>query len=212
MKVHEPLKSFVEKLILEFELILPERKAALKELASYILGKRKAKQPIRIIVICTHNSRRSQIGQLWLQLAASWYGIKGLETYSGGTEATAFNPRAVAALRRAGFLLEPMTGGGNPVYQTTLSFDGRRPMSLFSKTFDASPNPKKDFAALMVCAEADAGCPLVPGAEARFSIPYEDPKNYDNTPEETLQYDARVRQMGREFFYTIWLVRRFLNP
>lgn len=211
MKIHVPLKSFVEKLILEFDRISEKRKAELEELAGYIFRKQKAAQPVRIIVICTHNSMRSQIGQLWLQLAASWYAIKGLETYSGGTEATAFNPRAVAALRRAGFLLEPMTGGENPVYQTTISFDGRRPLSLFSKTFDAPPNPKKGFAALMVCSEADAACPPVPGAEARFSIPYEDPKNYDGTADETLQYDALVRQMGRELFYAIWYIHRLNN-
>ena len=49
---------------------------------------------------------------IWARVAAYRAGFTEVETYSGGTEITAFNPRAVAALRRAGFRVEgdPETG------------------------------------------------------------------------------------------------------
>ena len=76
-------------------------------------------------------------------------------------------------------------------------------MSLFSKTYDSPPNPKDGFAAIMVCTEADAECPFVPGAEARFAIPFDDPKAFDSTARETAEYDETVRQIGLEMFYAM---------
>jgi arsenate reductase (thioredoxin) len=181
---------------------IPEgRKKLLEQLGGYIARKRREGLPANVIVICTHNSRRSHIGQLWLWAAAQWYGIGGVHTFSGGTEATAFNHRSVAALQRAGFPLRKRTEGSNPVYALNTG-DGDE-QSLFSKKFSEAPNPQKAFAAVMVCSEADAGCPFVPGADGRFSIPYHDPKDFDDTPEETAAYDERVRQMGREMFYAM---------
>ncbi len=81
-----------------FEEIPAGRKATLLKLADYIFGKRSAGQAVQVTVICNHNSRRSHMGQLWLLTAAAWYGIDGVYSFSGGTEATAFHPNAVPAL------------------------------------------------------------------------------------------------------------------
>ncbi len=199
-------EALIEKLEVfqnEQHLIPEDRKSALEKLSHYISEKLKSGKTVRLIVICTHNSRRSHIGQLWLNVAAIYLGLKYIETYSGGTEATAFNHRSVAALRKAGFPLIRKTEDPNPVYAFDINQETSSPTELFSKKYDSAPNPTSAFAAIMVCSEADEGCPFIPGAESRFSLPYQDPKNFDDTPQETAAYDERVLQIGREMCYVL---------
>jgi arsenate reductase len=122
-------------------------------------------------------------------------------TYSGGTEATAFNARAVAAMRRAGFSISEAEGK-NPRYVVSLG-EGLGEMTIFSKKFNDPANPQRGFAAIMVCSDADAACPFVPGADFRLAIPYEDPKKSDGTPDEAATYDERCRQIGREMLFAL---------
>ncbi|RMF24660.1 MAG: protein-tyrosine-phosphatase [Bacteroidetes bacterium] len=199
---HPALQASCERLLSESEMISEERRERLKALSDYIRGKLEDGQPVRLVVICTHNSRRSQMGQLWLWAAARWFGLERVESFSGGTEATAFHPNAVAALQRAGFGIEARGKGTNPTYAVTLGPD-LPVLQCFSKTYDHPANPRQGFAAIMVCSEADAGCPFVPGAETRFSLPYEDPKAYDGHPDEQAAYDERVRQIGREMLWAV---------
>ena len=203
------LLALCEHLKQTFPLISFERKEKLADLAIYISDRIKIAQPINLIVICTHNSRRSHMGQLWLQVAANYYDIEEVHSFSGGTEATAFNSRAVAVLQRAGFPLTKMSEGSNPIYYFDCPGVLESEKSLFSKIYDSAPNPKENFAAIMVCTDADEGCPNIPGADARFSIPYHDPKSFDETPEEVRRYNDRVLQIGREFLYTMHLARQF---
>mgnify|MGYP001203514360 CR=1 FL=1 len=198
--IYKSLQNYCTTLSEEFNQITPERKTTLEEIGSYIFEKIHAGKAVNITVICTHNSRRSHMGQLWLEAAAAWYGVENVHGFSGGTEATAFNPRAVAAMERAGFKISKLYNTENPNYEARLgkSFS---PIIMFSKKYDDPFNPAKNFAAVMVCSEADAACPIVPGAEERFAIPYQDPKHYDDTPSEKDQYDERCRQIAREFFY-----------
>ena len=191
----------------EFHLISEERKLQLQILSEYISKKQKNQEVTRLIVICTHNSRRSHIGQLWLAAASELYGIKNVKTYSGGTEATAFNPRSVAALQRAGFeIVTSESGGENPTYYAAFGFS-HSPLKMFYKVFDHEENPIQGFAAIMVCSDADENCPFVPGTEKRISITYDDPKDFDGTDLEEAKYDERVRQIGREMFYVLKVVR-----
>jgi hypothetical protein len=129
-----------------------------------------------------------------------------IETYSGGTEATAFNPRAMAALERAGFQVEQRREGAGPVYAVRLS-DGGPPLVCFSKVFDRAPNPAGDFCAVMTCSSADGACPVVPGAIERISLPYEDPGVCDGTAHETAAYDGCCRQIAREMLAVLSRVR-----
>jgi len=202
-KMYKKLVKYSETLPNEFNQIPDERKAALEELGDYIYQKKVGGKASNIVVICTHNSRRSHFGQLWLKTAAIYYGIEDVTTFSGGTEATAFNPRAVDALDRAGFrIMNSGRGGDNPRYLASIGND-YGDILMYSKRFDDRQNPQSEFCAVMVCSEADASCPFVPGADERLSIPYEDPKHFDDTPSETQKYDERCRQIAREMFYAM---------
>jgi protein-tyrosine-phosphatase len=142
------------------------------------------------------------MGQIWAQAAAWHFGLNDVRTFSGGTEATAFNPRAVRALKELGVAIEVAKDGENPLYTIQLQ-DERAPFEAFSKKYTDEANPQKDFAAVMVCSSADQGCPLVYGASARFSIPYIDPKVTDGTEAEAATYRARAMQIGAEMFYVM---------
>ena len=150
---------------------------------------------------CTHHSRRSHLSQLWAATAAWSFGQDHVRTYSGGTEATAFNPRAVAAVERAGFLVV-RPEGKNPVVEVSFTKD-HAAERCWSKKYDDPANPQKDFCAVMTCSEADRNCPIVFGALDRISLPYNDPKEADNTPEEAVRYDERFLQIAAELWYVM---------
>ena len=170
------------------------RKPILNQLVAYI---RENKQP-KLNFICTHNSRRSHLSQIWAQVFAHHFGLK-ISTYSGGTEATAFHPNAVAALKRAGFEISSEEGD-NPKYHISYSAD-KNAMICFSKKFDDATNPSSGFAAIMTCSEADADCPLVSGADTRIKLFYEDPKVADGTPEEARTYDERCAEIASQMHF-----------
>ena len=178
--------------------ITSERKDLLEEMAEYLREKQLAGQKIRLNFICTHNSRRSQFSQIWAQTAAAYYGIEAF-CYSGGVEVTAFNPRAVAAIQRDGFNVVQKEGE-NPIYFVLFS-DDSEPIVAFSKVYDDPINATKDFAAVMTCDHADENCPFIPGAEKRFPLRFEDPKAFDDSPQEEQMYTERSHQIGAELFF-----------
>ena len=186
----------------QFDQIPDERKLELEEIGQYINDKINKGEQAELIVICTHNSRRSHMGQLWLHAAAAHYGLESISTYSGGTEATAFNPRAVSALQNMGFDIEKMDDSSNPKYMAKISQDDKG-IELFSKRFGADVNPQKNFAAILVCSDADEACPIVLGADGRFPIPYKDPKHADNTASEADAYRNTCMMIGREMLYAV---------
>lgn len=189
------LNSYLQNIESEASEISDNRKAQLNSIANYIRENDEAK----LTFICTHNSRRSHLCQIWASVIAKYFGLNNIETYSGGTEATAFNLRAVAAIERVGFKVQD-PGGENPRYK--VFFDKNEdPLICFSKTFDDSYNPQKKFAAIMTCSDADANCPFVSGAEKQFSIPYVDPKESDGTSQEAETYDERCKQIAAEMYY-----------
>lgn len=202
------LEKYCSTLESEFNLISEKRKELLQNLSEYILTKIKTDNGCKLNFICTHNSRRSHFGQIWAQTAAYWYKVENIKTYSGGTESTAFNKRSVAALARAGFEIENKGKGKeeNPKYFVTQG-ENFHINSMFSKKYDHPVNPEKDFAAVMVCSDADENCPFIPGADKRFSITYEDPKAFDDTDKEKEMYDERCRQIAREMFYVFQFVK-----
>ena len=199
-QVFETLHPTILNAISEFDQIPEERQDQLKEVAD-ILKKRESEKESYLTFICTHNSRRSHLSQVWAQVASVWYDIPGIKTYSGGTEATACNHRTVRALRRAGFsVVNPTPDAQNPQYLIQFS-ESLPPLTAFSKVYDSDGNPTNDFLAIMTCSHADKNCPIVRGATKRFPIRYTDPKASDDTPEEDLTYDARLRQIAREMLF-----------
>jgi len=197
--MYTELSKYIQSVEQDFNSIPGSRKEKLKQITGYIQEKKSADQPAQLTFICTHNSRRSHLCQIWSAVASVWYGITHVHTYSGGTEATAFNPRAVAALERAGFKIKN-PGGDNPHYQVFYSADSE-PLECYSKVYDNAVNPQRDFLPFMTCTEADANCPFIPGAEKRISLPYTDPKQADGTSNEKHAYDERCLQIATEMFY-----------
>ena len=194
------LNTTVDRLSGEFDLIPPARKEILADLVQFIETKIKGGQKVYLNFICTHNSRRSHLSQLWAQAAAYYYNVPEVECFSGGTEATAFNPRAVKAMQDAGFNISISKEGDNPLYEVRYAPDAD-PVIAFSKKYDDPFNHNKDFAAIMTCSHADENCPLVLGASARIALTYDDPKNFDDTPQEAAKYKERVNQIGREILF-----------
>lgn len=194
------VKSYVEKVANEYEQIPEERQRALKKIALYVQSKVKAGEDAKLTFICTHNSRRSHMSQIWAQVAAHYYDVPQVKTFSGGTEATAFNPRAVKAMQKAGLNITKLNQAENPSYEVKYA-ENAAPMKAYSKVYDADGNPNQDFAAIMTCSQADKNCPFIPGASLRIPIPYEDPKAFDGTDKEAKAYQERCHQIAREMFY-----------
>ncbi len=182
------------------ETISEERKATLQPLIEFVQEKVSNQQDIRINFICTHNSRRSHLSQVWAQTIAAFFNIKNVFCYSGGTEATAMFPMAAQALKNSGFLIQKLSEGQNPVYSIKYS-ENAHPVIGFSKTLDDDFNPKSGFAAVMTCNSANEACPFVPGAEKRIPITFEDPKAFDGTPQQAEKYNERSIQIATELFY-----------
>ncbi|MBU7570438.1 MAG: protein-tyrosine-phosphatase [Flavobacterium sp.] len=185
---------------LKFQSITVERKTVLQPLIDFIQDKKSSNEEIRLNLICTHNSRRSHLSQVWAQTAAAYYGIKNVFCYSGGTEATALFPMVAETLKHSGFRIQVIADGNNPVYAIKYS-DNEHPVIGFSKTYDDAFNPESGFAAIMTCSQADGGCPFIAGAEKRIPITFEDPKAFDNTPEQAEKYQERSLQIATEMFY-----------
>ena len=199
--MNSDLLTNIESLEQEYDLISAERKEELQLLAVEINDLMTVKDSAKVTFVCTHNSRRSQLSEIWLRTAADYFNITGIESYSGGTESTAFNHRMVAAVERFGFLVEVVEESDNPEYRIRVGTDDKNDLKMFSKKYDHEYNPSKDFIAVMVCGQADKDCPFVPGATQRMALPYLDPKSFDNTNKEAQAYDDKVREIGREVLY-----------
>lgn len=192
----------IENLIKELnhQTISNERKEVLQPLTDFIQSKVSENQEIRINFICTHNSRRSHLSQVWAQTMANYFNIKNVFCYSGGTEATALFPLVAETLQNSGFQINTISKNDNPVYSIKYA-DNEHPIIGFSKKLDDDFNPKSEFAAIMTCDSANEACPFVPGAEKRIPITFEDPKAFDNTPQQSEKYKERSMQIATEMFY-----------
>ena len=192
----------IEKVIqsLQFETITGERKSILQPLVDFIQNKVYNQEDIRLNLICSHNSRRSHLSQVWAQTAAAYYNIKNVFCYSGGTEATALYPLVTQTLEQSGFKITTIAAGNNPIYSIKYA-ENAHPVIGFSKKYDDGFNPKSEFAAILTCSQADGGCPFIAGSEKRIPITYEDPKAFDNTPQQLEKYQERSLQIANEMFY-----------
>jgi arsenate reductase len=177
-----------------------ERKEVLQPLVNYIQDKVNDNEEIRLNFICTHNSRRSHLSQIWAQTMAFQFGINNVFCYSGGTEATAMFPKVGETLVNQGFEITQLSENENPVYAIKFS-ENEHPIICFSKTYFDAFNPKTNFGAIMTCNNADEGCPMVFGAEARFPIKYEDPKAFDGTEIMNEKYTERSLEIASEMYY-----------
>lgn len=195
----ETIKNRCNVLVKNFREIPAERKEILERISTYIKSKSENAKEISLVYVCTHNSRRSHLGQVWAAVAAVYYGIENVRTFSGGTEATAFNPNAIKALASAGFDIKNKTESNNPVYE--VYYGEENFAQCFSKIYNDKENPSKDFAAIMTCSDAEENCPFIPGCEFRIGTTYNDPKAFDNTILQAEKYTERSNQIAMECLY-----------
>jgi protein-tyrosine phosphatase/arsenate reductase len=187
-------------LVQNFDSISAERKTILLQLSGYIQSKIEANLSIQLIYVCTHNSRRSHFGQIWSAVAADYFSIPNVLTFSGGTESTAFHPNAIKALQTSGFeITSTDTNLPNPRY--LVKFGQARQTICFSKVYDDSENPSNAFAAIMTCSDAEENCPFIPGVEFRIATTYDDPKVFDGTLIESEKYLERSNQIALETLF-----------
>lgn len=187
--------------------ISSERLAVLQPLVKYLQEKINTDENIRLNFICTHNSRRSHLSQIWAQTMAFHFWIKNIFCYSGGTEATAMFPIVAETLAHQGFNIDKLSVSDNPVYAVKYSVN-ELPIICFSKVYNHPFNPQSKFAAIMTCDNADQGCPMVLGAEARFPIKYLDPKTFDNTEHMNQKYAEKSLEIGQELWYVFSQIKK----
>ncbi len=183
--MYSTLKNIIEKL--QYKSISEERKITLQPLIDFIQQKTNDGKDINLNFICTHNSRRSLLSQIWAQAGAIYFHIQNVNCYSGGTEETALFPKVAETLTNQGFNIFKISNESNPIYTIKIG-DNTLPVIGFSKKYDNPLNPVSDFAAIMTCSQADEGCPFIPGAEKRIPITFDDPKISDNTLEQSQVY------------------------
>ena len=185
---------------------IPSRRLAILNQLAHWVSEQPLTKPTDIMIICTHNSRRSQMGQIWLQAAAWHFELQNVRAWSGGTEGTAFYASALSALRKQGVsIVKTESDNGihsNPTYRVQLQ-DNRPSFYALSTPYMHPMNPNSGFAAVLVCDTADQGCPVVQGAAARFALPYVDPKISDGSAEEAQVYSIRSLEIGTEMFYVM---------
>ena len=193
------IQRLCDELILDFDAIPNERKDLLKKISTYIQERKDKNQEINLVYVCTHNSRRSHFGQVWSAVATNYYRIKNVNTFSGGTEATAFNQNAINTLKEVGFEINKLSETDNPHY--AVKFGPTEETICFSKTVDDQANPTANFAAIMTCSDADENCPFIPGVDLRIGTTYEDPKAFDGTDLQNLKYQERSKQIATECLF-----------
>jgi protein-tyrosine phosphatase/arsenate reductase len=194
------LKTYCDSIGSAFDSIPVERKAILDHITQYLVQKKEEHKPLNLVYVCTHNSRRSHFGQVWAKVAARYYNVKDVHTFSGGTEVTAFNINAIHSLQRIGFEVQAMNEEKNTLYHVFYDLQ-EAPIVCFSKVYNDVHNPSAAFAAIMTCSDAEQNCPFIPGVELRIATPYDDPKAFDATPLQDSKYDERCKQIATETFY-----------
>ncbi|HIY76313.1 MAG TPA: protein-tyrosine-phosphatase [Candidatus Sphingobacterium stercorigallinarum] len=192
--------------IIDVQTINEERQTILQPLIDFVQQKANSGANIDLNFICTHNSRRSHLAQVWAQVAGAYFYIPNVHCYSGGTEETALFPKVAETLTNQGFNIFKIAETDNPVYAIKYS-DDALPIIGFSKKYDSPFNPASAFVAIMTCSQADGGCPFIAGAEKRIPIAFEDPKISDGTPEQPQVYAKRSLQIAREMFYVFSMIK-----
>jgi len=109
-------------------------------------------QPLRVLILCTHNSARSQMAEALTRAAAARLGVD-LDVHSAGTEATRVKPEAATVMAELG-----------------LDLSGHR-----SKTLHDLPDPWAFDYVITVCDSAAEACPVYPARTMQLHYPFTDP-------------------------------------
>ncbi len=139
----------------------------------------KGKRPVKILIICTGNSCRSQMAQGFLKS----FDIE-IEVFSAGTSpASKVNPIAIEVMAEAGIDISMNT----------------------PKSIDAFLNDQWDYV-ITVCDEANEACPFFPGkVKHRMHLGFEDPAKVTGSEEFIMSEFRRIRDQIKKEFYTLYL-------
>ena len=189
--------------------ITEDRKIVLSNIVGAIAQEYSKKETVNLNFICTHNSRRSQLGQVWSFFAATSFNLN-INAFSGGTEVTAFYKNTVKTLQKVGFEFRLTDfSHQNPTYK--ISFNGTKNTILgFSKLY-SNPINTGPFMAITTCNNADTNCPFIPTASHRFHLPFVDPKHSDGTVEQEETYLQTSRQIASEVYFIFSEVKKILS-
>lgn len=130
------------------------------------------KDKIKILVLCTGNSCRSQMAEGYLR----HYAGSKADVYSAGVEAHGVNPRAIAVMLEDGIDISAHTSNIISEY-AGLSFDY----------------------IITVCDNAREKCPVFPSQSKRFHYNFADPAGAAGTEAQIMQQFRRVRDDIKEF-------------
>ena len=183
------------------------RTKLLEEIGMFISTELKRNKQLNLNYICTHNSRRSQLAQIWSSYATRYFNFDTIESYSGGTAITAFFRNTVNTLQHVGFKFELLEfSHQNPKYLISYK-NCTRPILGFSKLYD-DDHINKPFIAITTCSNAAENCPFIPEAIQRFHLSFNDPKNYDNTLNQSEKYLETNKQIAGEIHYIFKIIEK----
>jgi arsenate reductase len=188
--------------------ISDERKTLLLKISDAIAKEHILNKEVNLNFICTHNSRRSQLGQVWGFYAAHYFKLN-INAFSGGTEVTAFYKNTVKTLQKVGFEFQLIDfSHQNPTYH--ISFKGTKKAVLgFSKFYSDAIN-KEPFMAITTCNNADINCPFIPTASHRFHLPFVDPKHTDGSDIQEETYLQTSQQIAGEIYFIFSEVKKLV--
>jgi len=188
--------------------ISDERKTLLLKISDAIAKEHTLNKEVNLNFICTHNSRRSQLGQVWSFYAAHYFKLN-INAFSGGTEVTAFYRNTVKTLQKVGFEFQLIDfSHQNPTYQ--ISFKGTKKAVLGFSKFYSDPLNKEPFMAITTCNNADIKCPFIPTASHRFHLPFVDPKYSDGSDTQEETYLQTSQQIAGEIYFIFSEVKKLV--
>ena len=94
--INQNIKDFI--LNLNVNKIPLQRKNSLNTIISELKKNNDLNLSSKLNFICTHNSRRSQLCQIWSEIIFNYYGFTRIHSFSGGTEVTNVNKRIIKIL------------------------------------------------------------------------------------------------------------------
>ena len=127
---------------------------------------------IKILVLCTGNSCRSQMADGYLK----YFSGEKADVYSAGVETHGVNPRAIATMKEDGIDISNHT----------------------SNHIDEYRNIEFDFV-ITVCDNAKERCPYFPAKAKKFHYNFPDPAKATGTEEEINQQFRQVRQQIKDY-------------
>ncbi len=150
-----------------------KRKKRLDNIASVInenLNKTRS-----IVFLCTHNSRRSQICEVWGKVFAEIY-RKKININSAGAFKTVVHSQVYESIVKCGLVVDN---------KKEIFFDKKK-FKLNSKTIDSLT--MKNFIAVMTCSNAEKSCPNDPRSIRNIKMFFNDPRIYDETDKMSREY------------------------